>query len=287
MECIVVQDLFLNETASYAHVFLPGSTFLEKDGTFTNAERRLGRVRKVIEPKNGYGDWEITELLSNAMGYPMHYNHPSEIMAEIARLTPTFAGMTYEKLDKYGSLQWPVNDASPEGTPVMHKDAFVRGKGLFMITEFVPSEERTNDRFPLLLTTGRILSQYNVGAQTRRTPNELWHDEDLLEIHPWDAENRGINDGDLVSVASRAGETTLRAVISERMQPGVVYTTFHHPESAANVVTTEFADWATDCPEYKVTAVQVNRAYTPSDWQKRYEILREQTTHIAEVAGGG
>jgi formate dehydrogenase major subunit len=220
------------------------------------------------------------------MGYDMHYSHPSEIMAEIARLTPTFAGMTYEKLDQYGSLQWPVNDASPEGTPVMHKDAFVRGKGLFMITEFVPTEERTNDRFPLLLTTGRILSQYNVGAQTRRTENELWHDEDLLEIHPWDAENRGIGDGDLVAITSRAGETTLRALISERMQPGVVYTTFHHPESAANVVTTEFADWATDCPEYKVTAVQVNRAYTPSDWQKRYELLRGQTTQIADVAGG-
>ena len=286
MECIVVQDLFLNETASYAHVFLPGSTFLEKDGTFTNAERRLGRVRKIIPPKNGYADWEITQLISNAMDYPMHYEHPSEIMDEIARLTPTFAGMSYEKLDKYGSLQWPVNDAAPEGTPIMHKDAFVRGKGFFMITEFVPTEERSNDRFPLLLTTGRILSQYNVGAQTRRTKNEMWHEEDLLEIHPWDAENRGINDGDLVSIASRAGETTLRAKVSERMQPGVVYTTFHHPESGANVVTTEFADWATDCPEYKVTAVQVSRTYTPSDWQKQYEILREQTTQIAEVAGG-
>jgi formate dehydrogenase major subunit len=286
MECVVVQDLFLNETASFAHVFLPGSTFLEKDGTFTNAERRIGRVRKILEPKNGYADWEITQLISNAMGYAMHYSHPSEIMDEIARLTPTFSGLTYEKLDKSGSLQWPVNEASPEGTPVMHMNGFVRGKGMFMITEFVPTEERTNDRFPLVLTTGRILSQYNVGAQTRRTPNEIWHDEDLLEIHPWDAENRGIKDGDLVSIASRTGETTLRAVISERMQPGVVYTTFHHPESAANVVTTEFADWATDCPEYKVTAVQVSRAYTPSDWQTHYEQLREQTTQIAELAGG-
>jgi formate dehydrogenase major subunit len=287
MECIVVQDLFLNETASYAHVFLPGSTFLEKDGTFTNAERRLGRVRKVIPPKNGYADWEITQMLSNAMGYEMHYTHPSEIMDEIARLTPTFAGVTYEKLDKYGSLQWPVNDNAPEGTPVMHRDGFVRGKGLFMITEYVATDERSNDRFPLLLTTGRILTQYNVGAQTRRTANVIWHDEDVLEIHPWDAENRGISDGDLVSLASRAGETTLHAVISERMQPGVVYTTFHHPESAANVVTTEFADWATDCPEYKVTAVQVRRAYTPSDWQKHYHELREETTHVAAepVAG--
>jgi formate dehydrogenase major subunit len=223
------------------------------------------------------------------MGYEMHYSHPSEIMDEIARLTPTFSGVTYEKLDRLGSMQWPVNENAPEGTPVMHQGGFVIGKGMFLVTEFVPTDERTTDRFPLLLTTGRILTQYNVGAQTRRTPNIEWHDEDVLEIHPWDAENRGIEDGDLVSLASRAGETTLTAKVSERMQPGVVYTTFHHPESAANVVTTEFADWATDCPEYKVTAVQVSRAYRPSDWQQHYQELREETTHVdpEPVAGGG
>jgi formate dehydrogenase major subunit len=280
MECVVVQDLFLNETASYAHVFLPGSTFLEKDGTFTNAERRIGRVRKVMPAKNGYEDWEITQLISNAMGYEMKYEHPSQVMDEIARLTPTFAGVNYEKLDRLGSLQWPCNDNAPEGTPVMHQGGFVRGKGLFMITEFVATDERTNDRFPLLLTTGRILSQYNVGAQTRRTDNVIWFDEDVLEIHPWDAENRGIEDGDLVTLSSRAGETTLHAQISERMQPGVVYTTFHFPGSAVNVVTTEFADWATDCPEYKVTAVQVHRAARTSEWQEKYRQLREATTHI-------
>ncbi|HLF79137.1 MAG TPA: molybdopterin-dependent oxidoreductase, partial [Dehalococcoidia bacterium] len=286
MECIVVQDLFLNETASYAHVFLPGSSFLEKDGTFTNAERRLGRVRKVIPPRAGLADWEITMALSKALGYEMNYTHPSEIMDEIARLTPTFAGVTYEKLDRLGSLQWPCNDNAPEGTPVMHKDAFVRGKGLFMITEYVATDEKTTDRFPLLLTTGRILSQYNVGAQTRRTANVEWFDEDVLEIHPWDAENRGINDGDLVALTSRAGETTLHAKISERMQPGVVYTTFHFPGSAVNVITTEFADWATDCPEYKVTAVQVRKTFHKSDWQEQYEDMREATTHVGVVGGG-
>jgi formate dehydrogenase major subunit len=280
MECVVVQDLFLNETASYAHVFLPGSTFLEKDGTFTNAERRIGRVRKVMPPKNGYADWEITQMLSNAMGYAMNYEHPSQIMDEIARLTPTFTGVNYDKLDRLGSLQWPCNDNAPEGTPVMHQGGFVRGKGLFMITEFVATDERTNDRFPLLLTTGRILSQYNVGAQTRRTDNVVWFDEDVLEIHPWDAENRGISDGDLVTLTSRAGETTLHARIAERMQPGVVYTTFHFPGTAVNVITTEFADWATDCPEYKVTAVQVSRAIKTSDWQEKYHQLREATTKI-------
>ncbi len=284
MECIVIQDLFLNETASYAHVFLPGSTFLEKDGTFTNAERRLGMVRKVVPPRAGYADWEITMLLSNALGYEMNYTHPSEIMDEIAKLTPTFAGVTYEKLEQHGSLQWPVNAAAPEGTPVMHESGFVRGKGMFMITEYVPTDEKTTDRFPLLLTTGRILSQYNVGAQTRRTHNVEFFDEDVLEIHPWDAENRGINDGDLVALTSRAGETTLHAKVSERMQPGVVYTTFHFPGSAVNVITTEFADWATDCPEYKVTAVQVRKTHEKSAWQEQYDDKRVRTTQILAPA---
>ncbi|HEY4708944.1 MAG TPA: formate dehydrogenase subunit alpha [Candidatus Acidoferrales bacterium] len=280
MECVVVQDLFLNETASYAHVFLPGSSFLEKDGTFTNAERRISRVQKAIEPLGGLADWEATMALSNALGYPMHYNHPSEIMDEIARLTPTFAGVSFEKIEQLGSVQWPCNDKAPEGTPVMHIGGFVRGKGLFMITEFVPTDERTSGRFPLILTTGRILSQYNVGAQTRRTDNNVWHDMDVLEIHPSDAENRGIKEGDLVSLASRAGDITLPARISERMQPGVVYTTFHHAMTGANVVTTEFSDWATNCPEYKVTAVQVQLARHMSEWQEHYLETRKRTTRI-------
>jgi formate dehydrogenase major subunit len=270
MECIIVQDLFLNETAKYAHVFLPGSSFLEKDGTFTNAERRISRVRKVMEPANGMADWEVTAALSNALGYPMNYAHPSEIMDEIARLTPTFAGVSYAKLDRLGSVQWPCNDAAPEGTPTMHQDEFVRGKGKFMITQYVASDERSTRKYPLLLTTGRILSQYNVGAQTRRTPNVMWHDEDLLEIHPQDAEDRGIVAGDWVGVQSRSGDTVLRAQVTDRIQPGVVYTTFHFPESGANVVTTDNSDWATNCPEYKVTAVQLTRVSQPSEWQREW-----------------
>jgi len=280
MECVVIQDMFLNETAMYAHVFLPGSSFLEKDGTFTNAERRLGMVRKAIPPTAGLADWEITMALSNALGYPMHYNHPSEIMDEIARLTPTFAGVSYQKLDELGSIQWPCNEKAPEGTPVMHIGGFARGKGRFLVTEFVATDERTSGRFPLILTTGRILSQYNVGAQTRRTENNIWHHEDVLEIHPFDAENRGIRDGDLVAIASRAGETTLRADVTERIQPGVVYTTFHHPVTGANVLTTEFSDWATSCPEYKVTAVEVRLAKRMSEWQEHYLETRRQTTQI-------
>lgn len=281
MECIVVQDIFLNETAKYAHVFLPGSSFLEKDGTFTNAERRISRVRKVMPPKGGYADWEATILLANALGYPMHYNHPSEIMDEIARLTPTFSGVSYQKLDALGSIQWPCNADAPAGTPTMHVDAFVRGKGKFIITKYVATDERVNRKYPLILTTGRILSQYNVGAQTRRTHNVHWHDEDRLEIHPHDAEERGIKDDDWVGVQSRAGETVLRAIVSERMQPGVVYTTFHFPESGANVITTDNSDWATNCPEYKVTAVQVMPVAQPSSWQREYQAFnREQLAHL-------
>ncbi|HJU27845.1 MAG TPA: formate dehydrogenase subunit alpha, partial [Candidatus Binataceae bacterium] len=257
MEIVIVQDIFLNETAKYAHVFLPGSSFLEKNGTFTNAERRISRVRKVMPPLAGKEDWEATCALSNALGYPMNYSHPSEIMDEIARLTPTFAGVSYDKLDRLGSVQWPCNGDAPEGTPVMHVGRFVNGKGRFMPTEYVPTDERTSSRYPLILTTGRILTQYNVGTQTRRTRNVVWHAEDRLEIHPHDAEQRGVRDGGWVEVTSRAGAILLRAEITERVQPGVVYTTFHHPETGANVVTTENSDWATNCPEYKVTAVQV------------------------------
>ncbi len=271
MECIVVQDLFLNETAKYAHVFLPGSSFLEKDGTFTNAERRISRVRRVMPPKAGLADWEVTVRLANALGYPMTYAHPEEIMREIAALTPTFAGVSYEKIERFGSVQWPCNDETADaGTEIMHVDRFVRGKGRFVVTQYVASDEKVTRKYPLLMTTGRILSQYNVGAQTRRTENNRWHHEDRLEIHPHDAGERGIREGDWAGIESRAGTTVLRAVLSERMQPGVVFTTFHFPESGANVITTDNSDWATNCPEYKVTAVQVTPVAQPSAWQRDY-----------------
>jgi formate dehydrogenase major subunit len=276
LECLVVQDLFLNETAKYAHVFLPGSSFLEKDGTFTNAERRISRVRKAIEPLAGLQDWEVTMKLSKALGYEMNYRHPSEIMDEIARLTPTFTGVSYQKLDRLGSIQWPCNDAAPEGTPTMHVSQFVRGKGKFYVTEYVPTDERTSSRYPLILTTGRVLSQYNVGAQTRRTANNRWHDEDRLEIHPHDAESRGIREHDWVGISSRAGDTVMRATLTERVQPGVVYTTFHFPESGANVVTTDNSDWATNCPEYKVTAVQLALVNQPETWRARSMAARQR-----------
>ena len=257
MELVIVQDLFLNETARYAHVFLPGTSFLEKDGTFTNAERRINRVRPVMASKTGKQEWEVTCDLSAALGYPMHYDSASQIMDEIASLTPTFAGVSFALLDEVGSVQWPCNAQHPLGTPIMHVDGFVRGLGAFQVTPFVPTDERTTRRYPLVLTTGRILSQYNVGAQTRRTANVAWHDEDVLDIHEADAEARGITDGSWVTIASRVGSTVMRANVTDRVPPGVVYTTFHFPGSGANVITTEYSDWATNCPEYKVTAVEV------------------------------
>ena len=289
MECIVVQDLFLNETAQYAHVFLPGSSFLEKDGTFTNAERRISRVRQVMPPLAGLADWQVTVKLANALGHPMHYEHPAEVMAEIAALTPSFHGVSHEKIERLGSVQWPCNEHTEEaGTSTMHVGHFVRGKGRFFPTQYVPSQEKVTRRFPLLLTTGRILSQYNVGAQTRRTANSQWHSEDVLEIHPHDAQERGVSDGDWVGIESRAGRTVLRARLSERMQAGVVYTTFHFPESGANVVTTDASDWATNCPEYKVTAVQVVAVAQPSQWQQRHQAFeREQLSLLDQAKSRG
>jgi formate dehydrogenase major subunit len=257
MDLVIVQDLFLNETAKFAHVFLPGTSFLEKDGTFTNAERRINRVRPVMASRTGLAEWEVACALATAMGYPMHYDSAAQIMDEIASLTPTFAGVSFDLLDRVGSVQWPCNDGAPLGTPIMHEDHFVRGLGNFVTTPYVPTDERTTRKYPLLLTTGRILSQYNVGAQTRRTANVAWHAEDILDMHEADAELRGIAEGSWVEVSSRAGTTSMRVRISEDVPAGVVYTTFHHPVSGANVVTTDNSDWATNCPEYKVTAVEV------------------------------
>ena len=283
MDCVIVQDLFLNETAKFAHVFLPGTSFLEKDGTFINAERRINRVRPVSKPLTGKAEWEVTQDLANALGYPMHYESASQILDEIAALTPSFAGVSFDFLDEHGSVQWPCNDAAPTGTPIMHVDEFVRGKGMFVLTEYQPTEERANRKFPLLLTTGRILSQYNVGAQTRRTENIRWLQEDVLEIHPADAELRGVRSGDLVSVQSRIGEITLPATITERVAPGVVYTTFHHPDTGTNVVTTELSDWATNCPEYKVTAVEVRPANHRSPWQDRFASRAAEQARLLPV----
>ncbi len=263
MECVVVQDLYLSETAKLAHVFFPGSSSLEKDGTFTNAERRVSMVRKVVEPLGGLADWQITVGFMNAMGYECHYDHPSEVLDEIARTSPAYSGMSFDKIEKLGSVQWPCNTDAPEGTEVLHTVAFPRGKGSFMLTGYLPTQERATDQYPLLLTTGRILSQYNVGTQTRRTANVVWHDDDLLEISADDAAARGLANGDRARISSRYGATELTVQISERVNPGIVYTTFHFAHTMVNNLTSDLDDWATNCPEYKVTAVDVERVTVP------------------------
>ena len=232
---------------------------MEKDGTFTNAERRVSRVRKVVEPIAGYQDWQIVLKLMNKMGYSVAYGNAGEVLDEIARLSPAYRGMSFDLIDKVGSVQWPCDENAPHGTEVLHREKFPRANGLgtFMLTEYVPTREKTSDRYPLLLTTGRILSQYNVGTQTRRTANQIWHPEDVLEINVEDATQRSISDGDFVTIKSKFGETELRAKISTRVNPGIVYTTFHHAKSKANALTSDLSDWATNCPEYKVTAVDI------------------------------
>ncbi|PHR62740.1 MAG: formate dehydrogenase subunit alpha [Robiginitomaculum sp.] len=280
LDILIVQDLFLTETARFAHVFLPGTSFLEKDGTFINAERRINRVRPVMPSATGKDEWQVTQGLGQAMGYDMGHQSASDIWDEIAALTPAFTNVSFAELDRRGSVQWPFNDAHPDGTEIMHEHEFVCGKGKFIITEYVPTDEKTNRRFPLILTTGRILSQYNVGAQTRRTHNNQWASEDFLQIHPADADTYGISDGAWVGIVSRKGETALRAKITERMIPGVVYTTFHHPESGANIVTTENSDWATECPEYKVTAVRVSPTNHKSDWQQAHDASSQSSRQI-------
>ena len=222
LEHLIVQDIFLNETAKFAHVFLPGSSFLEKNGTFINAERRINRVRPVMKPQQGKDEWRITQEIARAMGYDMNYPSAAAIMDEIAELTPTFRNVSFRFLDEVGSVQWPCNDAAPEGTPYMHEQEFVRGKGKFVLTEFQPTPERTTRKFPLILTTGRILSQYNVGAQTRRTENSIWHSEDVLEIHPHDAEVRGIKEGDWVKLVDRRGQLIAVGTVAERIGSGKV-----------------------------------------------------------------
>ena len=229
-------------------------------------------------------EWEVVQALSTALGYPTHYASAGEIMDEVARLTPDFAGVSFEKLDRLGSVQWPCNEHAPEGTTIMHEDAFVRGKGRFMLTDYQPTDERTSRKYPLLLTTGRILTQYNVGTQTRRTSNIEWLDEDQLEMHPSDAEMRGVRTGDWVSITSRMGEIVLKALVTERVAPGVVYTTFHHPATGTNVVTTDLSDWATNCPEYKVTAVEIRPANHISSWQQTFQDREKRQRELQPVA---
>jgi formate dehydrogenase major subunit len=260
VEFLVVQDLFLSETAKHAHLVLPGASFLEKDGTFTNLERRIQRIRKAVDPPQGiFPDWRVVCEVSNRMGYPMSYRHPSEIMDEIARLTPMFAGVSYDRLDQHTGLQWPVPTVMHEGTTLMHQETFPKGKARFVAVEYLPPGEAASKDYPFVLTTGRILQHYNCGAQTRRTDILELVDTDVLEMHPADMERLQLRDDEIVRVVSARGEALLPVVGSERVLLGHLFTSFHFPASTVNDLLSSSADESSKCPEYKVSAVRVER----------------------------
>ncbi len=270
LDFLIVQDLFLSETAKLAHLVIPGASFLEKDGTFTNLERRIQRIRKAVEPPEGVlPDWQVVCEVSARMGYPMQYSHPSAIMDEIAQLAPLFAGVSFDRLDAPEGLQWPVPSKDHPGTSLMHEQSFPKGKAKFVAVEYLPPGETPSDTYPLVLITGRILQHYNCGAQTRRTDIMQVVDTDVLEMHALDAARLELRDGDQVRLISARGEAKLPVTISDRVQPGELFTSFHFPETDLNVLLSSSADESSKCPEYKVSTVRLEKvlpteAPTPS-----------------------
>jgi len=261
LEFLVVQDIFHTETTKYAHVILPGASFAEKDGTFTNGERRVQRVRKAIEPIAGMAEWEVITKLANLMGYPMQYSHPSEIMDEIAALTPIYGGISFERLERE-SIQWPCPTKDHPGTKTMYTDLFARPGGMakFMVLDQKESGEVTDKEYPYVLVTGRIREHYNNGSMTRRVPGikELVPEE-LMEVSPADAEKLQVRDGDMVRVSSRRGKIKVKVKVTDRSQKGNVFMTFHFPEALSNFLTSEHRDPITGTPEYKVCAVKIEK----------------------------
>ena len=260
LELLVTQDIFLSETGELSHVVLPGAGFAEKDGTFTNTERRVQRVRKAIDPVgNARADWRIISDLSNRLGYPMNYASPKEVMDEIAALTPSYGGIRYDRLEGLG-LQWPCPTLDHPGTPILHKDKFTRGKGKFHITPYAPAPELPDNEYPFLLTTGRVLYHYHT-VMTRKSKglSEIYP-EGVIEVNPEDAKRLGIQpDNGLVKVTSRRGKLQVKAKISDSLPPGIVFMTFHFREAAANLLTLDVLDPVAKIPELKVCAVRVEK----------------------------
>jgi formate dehydrogenase major subunit len=260
LQFLVVQDLFMSETARYATLVLPGAAFVEKDGTYTNLERRVQRVRKVMDPPAGIlPDWQVICEVATRMGYPMRYGHPSQIMEEIAQLTPAMRGISYERLDRGPGLQWPVPDATHPGTSVMHEKAFPQGKARFVGVDYLPPGEEPSADYPFVLVTGRILEHYCSGAQTRRTRLMELVDHGTLEIHPDDARRLAVRSGQPVKVISGRSEIVMPAKVSERVAPGQLFADFHFPETNLNTLLSSSADEASKCPEYKVSTVRLEK----------------------------
>ena len=261
LDFLVVQDIFLTETAQLAHVVLPSVTFAEKDGTFTNTERRVQRIREAIDPiAEARPDWQIICQLASRMGYEMNYEHPSQIMEEIAKLTPSYGGIYYDRLEKEG-LQWPCPNRDHSGTRYLHKDRFTRGLGLFQAVEYIPPAETPDEDYPYILSTGRVLYHYHAGSMTRRCQGlDEIYPESLAEINPSDAQDLGVEDGEMVRIASRRGEVEVKAKVTERAPKGVVFMNFHFNEAAANILTNPALDPVGKIPEYKVCAVRMEKA---------------------------
>jgi formate dehydrogenase alpha subunit len=259
---LVVQDIFLTETAELAHVVLPGVSFAEQDGTFTGTDRRIQRVRKAIEPiGESKADWEIVDELAQRMrAKGFDFASPAEIMDEIASLTPIYGGVSYQRLEELGDLQWPVPAADHPGTPYLHKGKFSRGLGHFTPVEFKEAEELPDEEYPLTLTTGRMMFHWHTGTMTRRS--EKLHREvpdGYAEISPEDADALGIGKSEIIRLVSRRGEIETRAWITRRVPPGVVFVPFHFAEAAANVLTNAALDPVAKIPEYKVCAVRAEK----------------------------
>jgi formate dehydrogenase alpha subunit len=260
LDLLVVQDIFLSETAELAHVVLPGVSFAEKEGTFTNTERRVQRIHKAIEPiGNTRPDWQIICDLSSRIGYPMDYTSPKEVMDEIASLTPYYGGIHYERLEGSG-LRWPCPASDHPGTPFLHKDRFTRGKGKFHVTPYTPAPELPDEEYPFLLTTGRTLYHYHTMISRKSKGLSEIYPEGMIEIHPEDASRLGItSDHEWVEVSSRRGKIRVKAKTADNLAPGVVFITLHFKEGAANVLTIDALDPIAKIPEFKVCAVKIKK----------------------------
>ena len=259
-ELVVSHEIFLSETAALADVVLPAASFLEKDGTFTNFDRRVQRVRPALPPPGeAKPDFDIINAVADALGSDLGCRTPADAYDEMASLTPTFAGISHRRLDDEGPIAWPCRSADDPGERRLYEDSFATASGRAQLAAipYRPSGEQPSDDFPLLLVTGRRLEHYNAGTMTRRTGNLELVPEELLELNPADASELGVRDGDRVSVASPRGEIEVTADVTERVSPGQAFMAFHFPEAAANLLTSQHADEATTCPEYKVTAVRV------------------------------
>ena len=263
LDFLVVQEIFLSETASLADVVLPATSFAEKDGTFTNTERRVQRVREVLEPiGDARPDWMIISEIGRRMGCEeeFSYESPSEIMDEIASLTPSYGGINYGRIEKTG-LQWPCPNPDHPGTPYLHKTGFTRGKGLFSVVDYRPSMELPDDEYPFILTTGRVLCHFHTGTMTRKVPGlNYLRNEELVEINPKDGRAIGVEDGDIVEVSSRRGTVRAKAKITEKSSEGVAFMTFHFAETPTNVLTNPALDPVAKIPELKVCAVKLSKA---------------------------